>query len=110
MKYKEELIEAIEEDDSLMDTAHMLFMREDNYNNADVTSGQCCLTEHEIFDVLTSELNLLKEEDGHCFNCGRELTDTDYSSTSNSVPYGDTYVDEEICDGYTCRCGHEESF
>jgi hypothetical protein len=39
--------------------AKQLFDSEDNYNNADITSGQICYSENEILQILTQiqELN-----------------------------------------------------
>lgn len=62
MKYETEVKEAIKNDYSFEELAKDLYQREDNYNGADVTSNQVCMTETEILFELKETYKFFKKQ------------------------------------------------
>lgn len=67
------------------------------------------LDEYDICTAFDNAVMRVKQLDDHCSECGALLSDEDYNTEYNRVPYGDTYADESIVVGYSCsKCGYEE--
>lgn len=64
-------------------------------------------TEEEVSYMLSEATeNIYRWYDDRCSECGgiTECSSVEY----NSVPYGDTFVNEQICNGTRCtKCGNE---
>ncbi len=109
--YEDEVKECADEGIDLEDMAQTLFDREDNYNNADPQSGQTVESKEIIFKRLEDSLELIKTQDDRCSFCGCIHNEDCLITEENSVPYGDTYVNESIVVGYACsECGEKETY
>jgi hypothetical protein len=108
---KDRIIEMLEEGDLDLDgMVSELFLGEDNYNNADKTTGQMCYTEEEIKEMVLKVLEDLKESGEWCFSCGKLLIDDDFQWEQNLCTNDPYPIYETIATGYVCTCGHEERF
>jgi len=86
-----------------------IFNSEMNYNNADKTTGQYCHTKEEIKEMVKEAFRQICEGSDHCSECGRPHNEEGDIIDRNPVPYGDTYVDENVVVGHVCvYCGERE--
>ena len=103
--YKDEIDSEIENNWDKDFLTNMLFHNGCNFNNADPTSGMFIYSQDEIQEFLTDIFEYLKLQEDRCQECARVITD--FIVDGNSVPYGETFVTENISIGYTCSCGSE---
>jgi len=77
---------------------------------SEIQSNTNKYTEEEISSLLDDSASMIhKWYDDRCISCGALLTDDCYETESNSVPYGDTMVDEQTVSGCICSsCGEEQ--
>lgn len=92
------ITEAMDEDEMDSITPELLFKDENNYNNADITSGQIVFTETEIAKWLPLTIDTICTSDNRCTKCYQVLAEEDCKT-------------EDIYYGYNCsNCGHKEDF
>lgn len=103
--YKDEIDSEIQDNWDYNFLCNMLFHHESNWNNADYTTGMFIYSESDISSMLEDIFEYLKLQEDRCQECARVICD--FICEENSVPYGDSYVCENISVGYTCVCGSE---
>lgn len=89
-----------------------LYNSEDNYNNADKTTGMTVHSHEKIEAMVEEALNQLKGESDRCSECATVLQDTDYVTTSEGRGefWGCPSQETMVC-GYHCStCGHHENY
>lgn len=103
--------EMLEEELIIEEMVSEVFQDEQNYNNADTTSGQTCYTESEIKDILLFVIDEFKNDGDHCFVCGVRHRQENYI-TCNELRVTDPYpMYETVVTGHHCDfCGHTEDF
>lgn len=96
---------------SMEDLVAELYNSENNFNNADITSGMRVFESHELESEIETALDYLKQDSDRCSGCGKIITDEEMIVEANRVPYGSTYADEQIVTGYQCsNCGERENY
>ena len=63
-------------------------------------------------DVIQVGMNQFKAytTDGNCPECGKYLSNEEYTYEYEDRPYGDATAVETITTGLKCLCGYEEEF
>ena len=93
------------------EVAGLLFNSELNFNNADKTSEQRIYSEKECLEEVKRAIEELKKDDDYCSNCGKKLSDEEFTYFSDMVTNDPYPMYQDICDGYLCSgCGYKENF